>query len=494
MKKILSFLLLGTMLLTLLTSCQNPNPEDYVMMNDDMRKYFDIDRSDYTGQTIEIDKQYEITDEDVNANIEAILWENRRAVDKNKAIAEGDFVGFYVRGEYNGLSLPDGDSTNYTTGTPVYVTLGETKMREAIKEALIGKKVADYSLSRMFAGVVSKTQTVMMSYYGYYYGDDGKEVEYIYRDSIYVKLQETDTALYRSAIGETVGEIYSYKEKAVIDGVERELTYNCVVDCIIGEEVAIEVPCTLESDAYPSDGEFAFLNGQDVVFYVVPIGIYKVPKLDETFVTITLEFETDEEDVVQAYRRSVRETLEKEMAQNYVYSRVFRYFVERVKPHSYPKVLDLENAIPKTVEELLAAEDWDAVAPSYGYETGEEFLRGYYGIDGDERYEALELSEALTAYMWDNNNEDMLMCLLLQMEKLAASDEEYRQYLQDFSDRLIETDPIYTPEYIEYIYTQDYYEGYLRELLDFDRLGAFLLENNNIVYVENLEAEEGTEE
>ena len=463
-------------------------------MDDDMRKYFDVDRSDYTGQTIEIDKQYEITDEDINEVIEATLWENRRAVNKNKEIALGDLVGFYVRGEYNGMSLPDGDTTNYTTGAPVYVTLGETVMREAIMEALLGKRVADYSLSRMFAGVVSKSQNIMMSYYGYYYGDGGKEVEYIYRDSIYVELSATESRLYLSAVGESVGKIYSYKEKTVIDGVEREVTYNCVVDCIVDSEVAIEVPCTLEDDAYPSDSEFAYLNGQDVVFYVVPIGIYKVPVLDENFVTITLEFETEEDDVVAAYKRSVRESLEKEMAQNHIYSRVFRYFAERLKPRSYPKVLDLENEIPKTVEELLLAEDWDKIAASNGYKSGEEFLRDYYGIKGDERFDAMEIAEALETYMWEENNEDMLMCLLLQLETLSANDEEYQAYLQEFSDRLIETDPIYTPEYIEYIYAQDYYDGYLRELLDFDRLGEFLFKNNTIVYVENLESEEKAEE
>ncbi len=490
MKRILSILLLSATLVALLSSCRNPNPEDYVMMDDDMRKYFDVDRSDYTGKTIEIDKKYEVTDEAVNAKIDEVLWENRRTVDKNKEIAEGDFVGFYVRGEYNGVTLPDGDSTNYTTGSPVYATLGKTPMREAIKNALLGKKVADYSLSRMFAGIVSKSQNIMISYFGYYYGDDGKEVEYIYRDSQYVKLSDTDSKLYLSAVGETVGNIYSYQEKTVIDGVEREVTYNCLVDCIIGQEVAIEVPCTLEADAYASDSEFAYLNGQEVVFYVIPMGIYKVPVLDETFVTITLEFDTEEEDIVAAYRQSVRDALEKEMAQNYVYSRVFRYFAEHVKPTSYPKALDLENQIPKAVEELLAAQDWEKIAEANGYKSGDEFIRAYYGIDGDARYDAMTLSEALETYMWENNNEDMLMCLLLQLEKIAATDEEYRQYLQDFSDRLIETDPIYTPEYIEYIYAQDYYDGYLRELLDFDKLGAFLLKNNNIVYIENLESEE----
>ena len=70
MKRILSILLLSATLVALLSSCRNPNPEDYVMMDDDMRKYFDVDRSDYTGKTIEIDKKYEVTDEAVNAKIE----------------------------------------------------------------------------------------------------------------------------------------------------------------------------------------------------------------------------------------------------------------------------------------------------------------------------------------------------------------------------------------------------------------------------------------
>lgn len=463
---------------------------EYSFEKDRMAKYYRVSASDYTGKEIAVDASLQVTDEKVQKRIDEILHENSRAI-PNRAIAEGDYVAFYIRATYDGKPYADSDATNYYLKTPAYVTLdgSATAFPDELYRALIGKTPKDYKLSRRFVGTVDNAaRTVVMSYVGYY-TDGGQRVEYKDAWYAYYRMDDADLPnVVKAAHGETIGEAFSYQEDVEIDGVTRTVEYRAVVYCIVDEEVGFSVDVALADDFYPEDSQYREYNGKTVTFFVVPFGIYEVPVLDENFVMYGVGFETEEEDVVAAYRKYIRAELEDENKNTY-YNAIMKYMLENIRPVSYPRALKLETAIPAYVDQLLSNEYLTYYAVAYGYSTPEEYLRGEY-LPQNERYDALPIRDALILYRYDLIDEEMLTEYFVQQCGLRATDDEYRAYLQEFSENLIREkeaeEPnaasIYTPDYIENYYKQNYYDGYLRDRLTYSKVCQYLLERNTIVY------------
>ncbi len=497
MKKILSTALLLAVLLTVAASCR---PTEFVLMNEDMRPYFSLTRADYTGVTVPVPPEYEVTDAMVDAALQAVINEHTHAI-PGKTIEDGDYVGYYIRGEYDGQPLPD-LSSNYS-GSPTYTTLsGEDEgLLPELYSALIGKLPKDYNLLREYGGTAKADDAILFSYYGYYYDDNLKPVVYAYASGLHYDLAASDLPLLvQSAVGKTVGEEYRYFRKEVVDGVEttigyitemvdgveRQVYYACKVLCRITEETAIEFTATLSSDMYDENSPYAYLNGQTVTFYAVPTGVYRRPTLDADFFLLHYGFEAEEgEDVVSAFKAYLRSEIEADIAEEYLYDYVYEYFLQRLKPDSFPKEMGLETAVPKAVDDLLNDPDLPSISSYYGM-TEEEFLRKQYGLNTEE-YASMEIREALEQYIWNENGKQMLCAYLLQVENLRLSDEEYAYYLDEYTKEYNEQNGTnLTSEQMEALFNQTE-EEYFREHLEIQNIKMFLYENNTFDFTEKEE-------
>ncbi len=490
MKKLLSALLLAALLLTLAVSCQ---PKEFVLMDEDMRRYFSMKREDYTGVTLSIPAKYEVTDAMVDTALEAIVQEHMYAL-PNKTIEGGDFVSFYLRGEYEGRPLPE--FSNYADA-PIYLMLSSTSgdVLPELYTALVGTLPADYMLLREYAGIVRENEKILVSYYGFYYDDENKRVMYEDVGSVYYDLA-TDTlpACLSEVQGKTIGETYFYNRKetvdgvetvigyipVVIDGVERQVHYAYRVSCRIVTERAVEFSAVLPDDTYAADSPYAYLNGKTVTLYAIPSAVYRRPTLNASFFYQYYGFTAPAgEDVVTAFKAHLREKLEADMAEAYLYDYVYNYFFARLKPHSLPKEIKIDESLEGILSALADAHE---ITVDELLRDEEVLLRSIYGLNSGD-YKDMEILDALRAYVRRETEKKMLLVYLLQVENLRFTDAEYTAYIEAYVvDYNASHNTSYTVQELEAAYEEQ--SGItFREALEIDRVKKFLYENNTFRFV-----------
>ncbi len=509
-----ALLVLGIVLAVILSLSQ-PSP-GYNLFLEDMGNYFTLTREDYTGNSFTIDKKYEVTDEMVESYIEGVLLDHRTTT-ISLPVALGDTVGLYIRAvdhegkPLSGYAVPthftalssvgdDGErfySYNYFMSDPAEIKLGEDDgLPTSVRDAVLGTIPKDTVRQTSVGGKVNGTETVFLTYISYYTDDKGNAVFVDEMSGLLVDLSApSDNLLYKKTVGQTVGRSYSLKnfEKRVIDGVERELTYDCLVERVLDKETALTVSETLSADAFSAESPYAYLNGQTITYHIVIAGCYTTPVLSESFIRYKLNFKTDDKDVVGAYRRAVKEALIQEQKNENIYAVLWGIASAEWEPSSYPAGVVAE--VMSSVEYILADQDFNTNYEAAGFQSAEEYIRNTFGLTGDD-YKELSLREALSQYIYAVKAGEMLYYFFIQKEDIGFTEEEYMVYLerrtaelqQEFGDPRISLQ--YTEEYYDRQYGTGYLgTGFLRECLMYEKIAEFLYQNNTIEYKEMENAE-----
>jgi trigger factor len=130
MKKIISFLLLAVLLVSL-ASCGGAKPLD--LAKTDLSEYVTL--GDYLGITVEVEAPKEVTDEDVQAVVDELLEKN--AVNNteeitDRPVAEGDTVNIDYTGYIDNVAFEGGSANNQD------LVIGSNSYIEGFETGLIG--------------------------------------------------------------------------------------------------------------------------------------------------------------------------------------------------------------------------------------------------------------------------------------------------------------------------------------------------------------------
>ena len=130
MKKKVAMLLTGVMAVSLLmTGCQSTKG----LENDNIKI------SVYKGVEVDkVDKQSEVTDDDVNTQIQSVLDENATTKEvTDRAVKKGDTATIDFVGKMNGKAFDGGSSTDYP------LEIGSNSFIEGFEDSIIGHKIGD---------------------------------------------------------------------------------------------------------------------------------------------------------------------------------------------------------------------------------------------------------------------------------------------------------------------------------------------------------------
>ena len=130
MKKKVAMLLTGVMAVSLLmTGCQSTKG----LENDNIKI------SVYKGVEVDkVDKPSEVTDDDVNTQIQSVLDENATTKEvTDRAVKKGDTATIDFVGKMNGKAFDGGSSTDYP------LEIGSNSFIEGFEDSIIGHKIGD---------------------------------------------------------------------------------------------------------------------------------------------------------------------------------------------------------------------------------------------------------------------------------------------------------------------------------------------------------------
>lgn len=216
------------------------------------------------------------------------------------------------------------------------------------------------------------------------------------------------------------------------------------------------VPCeTSLSNLYKIDLTFPETNneevaGKEVSFYIcVSWAVqYEIPELTKTFVTETLKFETDKDDVIEAYRDYVKEYLEKEKAkekEEAVLAEIWNKLLESATIKSYPEG-EVEYFYNETISGFEQTYEY---MKYYGYtfENFDEFAREYMGLKKDADWK-----EALRNDCKNRVAKYLIVHIIAEQENITVTEEAYEDEIKYYMDY-----------YADYSYTRDDIIKYMGE-------------------------------
>lgn len=131
MKRILSFLILAVMMMSLFVGC---GKTDRVLYNGKMSKYIDLGK--YEG--IEVDTKSDDYKQTYDAIIDEDVKNNNLYVQKKEGtVAEGDTANIDYEGKKDGVAFEGGTAQGYD------LTIGSDSFIDGFEDGLIGKKIGD---------------------------------------------------------------------------------------------------------------------------------------------------------------------------------------------------------------------------------------------------------------------------------------------------------------------------------------------------------------
>ena len=188
MKKAIVYLLIGTMMLSI-TACgkksENANGTEQATVTEGANEYGTVDLCTYKG--LEAEKSvHEITDEEVQEEIESIIDENQETVKLDRGIKDGDYVEFYFTAKVDSETIYDFSEEVY------YMTAGEEEFGEEFDKQIDGAKAKDH-------------KTFSIKYDGQYWDEQlqNKSVDYdVTIDGVYeIKTPELTEEFIKDTLG-----------------------------------------------------------------------------------------------------------------------------------------------------------------------------------------------------------------------------------------------------------------------------------------------------
>ncbi len=384
--KILSVFLAAVMLLSvvMLVGC---GKKKFDYEGEDLSKYISYAVADYRNLPIEIETN--ITDDSViDATVDKLeaLSETDKALvfASDRAVAENDIVALYYRGvTYDS----EGVETEFTGGTylgeekPYLLWVGSDSFIPGFEDALVGIVPNETSVTERTDGTVAADDIVVLDISGLYDGDEG----YIKYENLATKLSETtafEKAIADELVGEKVGEklIFDLDLEVNVNGKKetKNVTFAATVKKVLelnAKKISVKFPAEYDQS----------LAGKDAYFYIV---IENLATLDSATLE-KLGYSGEGEDVLSAYKASVKESLIKEYAEkqekeetfaDLVMATLWDALLENISVNEYPAgTIDSYIKTEKNNLEFEYYASQDAATYQAQYDTLEDYAKAKYG-------------------------------------------------------------------------------------------------------------------
>ena len=239
---------------------------------------------------------------------------------------------------------------------------------------------------------------------------------------------------------------------------------------LIPSETSKDNPYALEltfPENYKED-----LAGKDVTFYVWVVYTveYELPELTEEFVTNTLKFKTDEEDVVAAYKQNVREGLE-QYRDAAVKNEIWEDLLDAVVLIKYPET-EVQYFYDSYVEQY---EYYKKQYETYGYtfKSFDDFVIQYLGLEDDADWKAETLANSQLDVL-----QNLVSHAIAQQEGIEVTAEDR----QDAIDYYMEYYAYYGQTITEEELIEAVGERLINEYALFEKVNKFLVDNCYVAY------------
>ncbi len=360
---------------------------------EDLSSYISFKNPDYKKLPIELETN--VTDytviTEISDRFKELEKEDGSIFTSDRAIAENDLVKVYYRGatvDEDGKETDFQGGSNLGHGESAYLWIGSDSFIEGFEDSMIGIVPSETSLTAREDGTVGEEDLVVLDITGTY----GEGSTYVSYKDIALKLSETsllEDSVKAELVGKNVGEklIFSLELNADTDAELETVIFAATVKKVITMD-AKKLELT-----FPKDYSSTELAGKKVNFYVVVEG---VASINEDTIS-KLGFESDEEDLISAYKEFVAVELCREYAKtqaekadtfkNLVRNAIWAAILDNTEVASYPAGT-IESYI-KTEKNNLEYEynaSPDAQSIQSQYSTLEAYAKNKYG---EEDYESV---------------------------------------------------------------------------------------------------------
>ena len=234
--------------------------------------------------------------------------------------------------------------------------------------------------------------------------------------------------------------------------------------------INVEDAGTINASNYEGD-EY---NGKPAEVYVTINSAYNYIEHELTDEYVKEQYQCDN---VEAYKKSVKERLEKEAEKDNAYAMkedLFNQVVEKSEMKGYPD--DLYDKVSEESYDSLQEE-----ASQWGVEF-EDFLKQFYDMGEDQKVE-----DFLEEYYKEQIKNELVLKAICKEENLSVTDEVYNSYIDEYV-----TD--YEYDSVE-AFEKDYTKEEIKESMIYDLVYDFLAKNAKVSMVEpSTEDEELDEE
>ena len=505
---VLVFATLASVLFGFLLVDWTKNPYATVYEDLRMKDYLDtssMGKSFYSGLDVNVTDLYrgEATDEEFAEEINDLLLSHRTMSEeglgqKNSTIDYGDDVAYFIIGvkDKNGKAVLTNDfaASRYTAST---LTVGGRTFGANFDEVLagLGLTPADTAMETDTNGILTGNEVVVITLYAYKgtkikdanNADETKNYTWEAsaaetRQTARLELSSLSAPLREKLTGAMVGEdltfvLKDYKLSANDDAKASDaVKFEVRVHAVVTVEKAQEVTFVLPEDYFSADDgqDFTVLNGQTLTFSMIfsSVNNYDVPELDADFVTNTMKFETEEEDVVAAFKDAKRAELNARIRENlelrYV-DKILRLLGSRAKFIT----VNMPTAAINEQYTLLEEEyrQTFGTAPE-GEEWLDAYAQQYYGVS--------DYYEVLTARV----KAKLVVFYIFRHADLKISDEEMERAYRDYVDGLIASAggaELYDEDHFVRLYTKEELYRRARTELVQEMVGDYLLSHNNLI-------------
>ena len=205
---------------------------------------------------------------------------------------------------------------------------------------------------------------------------------------------------------------------------------------LIPSETSKEAPHPI-TVTFPESYDNADLAGKEARFDIWLVGIldgYETPELNEEFVTDVLGFETEETDVVAAFRAHLKNEMRKSKVESLTTHKLIRTMEELFK------VLSFSETLPEGEADRVETAMNDDVVYYYQYynymsymyygqiyfEDLDEAGRWYYGLGPDADWAAFQHTEAERVV-----RQNILLAAIARLNGFTISEEEAKEWVRE---------------------------------------------------------------
>lgn len=440
---------------------------DFDYLNDNLKAYIEIDKSDYVGKTITlpIDK---VDDKMVQREILYLLYSEREKEAEydgagmlNIPITVGDEARIYYRGytideEGNEVEI---DRGNNMTGEIAKLAIGSGSFVPGFEEGLIGINPKEYpKFSKITSGKIMPDYVLYVSGKAIY--SDGSTGEFTSKrvDLSAKNLdKEWGENFLTYMIGGKTPDGTSYEAKSIGTEIKDSVSLTRGEGTVIYTELKVNFATTCEKNPltvetkFPADYTTESLRGATVYFdvYIKNVVVYDTPEYNDKFVTETLKITEEElkdyegETLADKYREKIKEDLTKEyeiIRNNLIENAIWRLVTDNTEFKKFP-----EKEVLKQYGMY-----YDELAADYVYYAGQyssigEFAVAYYGLGegADWTKYLIDKSKSVVA-------EKLCFYYVIRENNIIPSDEDFSRlydeivaeelevYLENYQEELDE--------------------------------------------------------